>query len=77
MKRYIMMLMLAVPTSGITQPIPSTSSTPQHLSDASTPSIAVESAEQLRQRLLAAIGDQAAWAKAGGYHVRATHYLAD
>jgi hypothetical protein len=35
------------------------------------------SAEDLRDRLLAAIGGREAWAKASGYHVQATHYLAD
>lgn len=45
--------------------------------NASTPVAEVESAATLRDRLLAAIGGREAWARASGYHVQATHYLAD
>jgi hypothetical protein len=55
----------AVPTSS---PVPA---------GASTPAAESESVEALRDRLLAALGGREAWARASGYHVQATHYLAD
>jgi hypothetical protein len=77
MTRHALILALALSVSCMAQRPASKTHVAQTSSSANKTPVIVESAEQLRERLLAAIGGQADWAKASGYHVHATHYLAD
>ena len=77
MKSHALLLALLMSVNSMAQANLVPAPAPQASPAASDTPVAVESAEQLRERLLAAIGGRAAWARASGYHVQATHYLAD
>jgi hypothetical protein len=76
--KFFALLLMALMSTKVTAQVGSPAMPASPGSAATTSAqAAAESAEDLRARLLAAIGGRAAWAKATGYYVAATHHVAD